>query len=398
MRARASRARRALLLSAIVALPILACQSLLGIEDDRFTVASPEAGAEASADATTELPDLCAHTGPRARPEAGAGGVSREFVFALDSYVLDDGTAGFDLDGVCTCNPLDRSLGGGRDSCIAPTDASTCDDDGGVDNRLGFSLAGIKSVLDVSGIFNRQVACGGETVLLVLSDYNGEADDPDVKLQVVETLGILGDDGGVDAGPDCAVQGQPPTAPPKRDGKDVWNVPRGALARPEIRGWVRDFHLVVDARKSPATLPFTFGRTLVTLSGAAIEGRLVPMDADGGDLPIVDGRVEGGPAAQFRLTDAVLAGRAPVLQVVVGAGLLNQGGYVCNSPAWSFVKRVICGTPDTVENVADDLAGRPCDAVSIGARLEAVPAQRGPERERTETTPCGPNWAKQTCN
>lgn len=396
--------RRALLGFVAAAAPLLACQVLVGIEDDRFTVAPPTQTPEASADAPPQ-PDLCEHRGPPPRPEGGLGGDGRRFVLAVDSYVLDDQRAGFDLDQVCTCDPLDRSKGAGQATCIAPTDQPACDEEGGIDNRLGSALAPLKDlVVDVGAIFNQQVECGGETLLLVLSNYNGEADDIDVKLSVVETLGILDDsDGGTDAGTleGCAVDGQPRTLPPKRDGTDVWNVPLGAStpgARTEVSGWVKNFQLVADARQSTSTLPFYFGRTLVTLSGVAIMGQLVPLDGAGKELPIVDGRVQGGPATAFRLTRATLAGRAPARQVVVGAGLLKPDVYVCNALVWPLVKNIICGAPDTVHNIGLDLAGQPCDAISVGARFEAVPAILGPERPRTETTPCGPDWDKQSCD
>ena len=386
------RLRRALCFLLAAATPLVACQLVVGIEDDRFTVAPPVIPPDPASDASSEeaavLPDLCAHRGPPARPDGGAGGDGQKFILAVDSYVLDDVNSGFDLDGICTCDPLDRSQGAGRATCGSPTNDALCDGDGGVDNRLAATLAPLGGIVDVSAIFNRQVACGRETLLVVLSNYNGEANDLDVKVSVIEAFGIPDDDGGASANAGCAVQGEPPTLPPRRDGNDSWDVPPGATtpgARTEISGWVTDFHLVVDARRSTSTVPFYFGGTLVTLSGFVMSGKLVPL-----------GVVDGGPA--FRLREATLAGRAPARQVAIGAGQLNLGGgYLCDVPNWSSLKAAICDATDTVHNIGLDLTGQPCDAVSVGVRFEAIPALLGTERSRVKTTPCGSNWEMQNC-
>jgi len=394
--------RRAFLFVLAAASPLVACQMLVGIDDDRFSVARPAPTPDASTDADTPLPDLCAHRGPPARPEGGAEGEARRFVLAVDKYVLDDKTAGFDLDHACTCDPLDRSRGAGQPTCTSSTSGPTCDGDGGVDNSLAAALEPVDGLLDINEVFNRNVACGRATVLIVLSDYNGEADDLDVKLSVIEGLGILDEsDGGAGADAGCAASGGPPTLPPRRDGTDPWTVPPGATtpgARTEVSGWVKNFQVAVDGRQSTSTLPFLFGRTLLTLSGVVLTGDLVPLGKTGEDLPVVDGRIQGGPATSFRLTRATLGGRAPARQVVVAAGQLETGlPPLCNAPEWPFLKSVICSTADSLQNIGLDRMGLPCDAISVGVRLEAVPALIGKENSRTEPSPCGPDWSKQTC-
>jgi len=382
---------------------LAACQLLVGIDEDRFTVVRSSAP-EASADAGTSLPDLCAHHSPPSRPEAGAIGENRTFVLAIDSYRLDDSTAGFDLDGVCTCDPLDRSKGAGQPTCIAPAKAdASCDGDGGIDNALGRAVESLRPLINVSEMFDRQVACGGETLLIVISDYNGEADDIAVKVSVIETVGLFeSSDGGAstDAATGC-VEAGPPTFPPRRDGTDRWDVPPGATtpgSRTEISGWVKNFHLALDNRRSTSTLPFYFGRTLVTLSGVVMTGQLVPLGAAGETLPVVDGRIQGGPAKSFRLERATLAGRLPARQVVVGAGQLRlANGFACTIPEWSILKPLICDAVDSVHDIGLDLTSQSCDAISVGMRFEAVPALVGKERPRSEESPCGPKWAEQVC-
>lgn len=115
------RLRRALVVLA-AGTSLVACQLLVGMGDDPFSVSvtpPPLPLSDASSEEAAALPDLCAHRGPPPRPEGGAGGDNRRFVLAVDSYILDDSTAGFDLDQVCTCDPLDRSKGAGRATCVA---------------------------------------------------------------------------------------------------------------------------------------------------------------------------------------------------------------------------------------------------------------------------------------
>ena len=221
---------------------------------------------------------------------------------------------------------------------------------------------------------------------------------------MIETLGIPDDsDGGASkgAGPGCSADAQPPTRPPRRDGTDRWDVPPGATtpgARTEVSGWVKDFRLAIDGRGSPSTLPFYFGPTLIALNGVVLTGDLVPLGPAGETLTIVDGRIQGGPATSFRLTRATLGGRAPARQVVIAAGLLEAAGdYVCKSLVFPFVKSSLCEAADTVLDPSLDLFGLPCDAVSVAARFEAIPALVGNERSRTPIAPCGPDWANQSC-
>ncbi len=399
--------RRALLGAVVAATPLVACQLLVGIDDDTFTVVPPVAppapSPDASSDEAAALPDLCEHRGPPPRPEGGAGGENRMFVLAVARYVLNDSTAGFDLDEVCSCDPLDRSKGAGQPTCVrssaAPREAE-CDSDGGVDNAMGRALEVVSNLVDVAKGFNRQVACGRGTLLLVISNYNGEADDLDVKVSLIETLGISTDGGaGQDAGPGCAVDGEAPTAPPKGDGTDYWNVPLGATPglRTQVNGWVKDYRLAIDARRSSSTLPFYFGETLAELSGVVLTGQLVPLGPTG---EVLDGGLDAGAPTSFRLVDGTLAGRAPVQQLVVGAGLVDDGNVLaCKSPLFeTLIRPSVCAAVDTMHDTSLDLRGLPCDAVSVTARFDAVPANIGAQQPRMPRTPCGPDWDKQGCN
>jgi hypothetical protein len=387
---------------------LVACQLLVGIDDDRFTVTPSVPVSDASSEeAEAPVLESCAHLGPPPRPDGGVGGESRSFVLAVDSYVLNDSTAGFDLDDACTCDPLDRSKGPAQPTCVGPSITPSCDGDAGVDNALGRALEPLTAVVDVGASFNREVDCGRGTLLVMISNYNGEANDIDVKVSIVETLGIPDDsDGGAsaDAGPaGCSSDSNAAaTLPPRRDGTDRWDVPPGATtpgARTEISGWVNDFHLAIDGRRSPSTVPFYLGPTLLGLNGVVVSGELVPVGPSGEALAIVDGRIQGGPATSFRLTRATMGGRAPARQVLVGAGLLPNGNtYVCKSNVFQIVKSGVCGAADTVHDTSLDLLGLPCDAISVAAKFEAIPALVGNERSRAESTPCGPDWAKQTCD
>jgi hypothetical protein len=394
--------RRAFFFVVAAATPLVACQLLVGIDDDRFSVLAPPAPAAdaSSEEAAATLPDLCAHRGPPPPPEGGAGGENRTFYLAVDRYVLNEAAAGFDLDEVCTCDPLDRSRGAGQPTCAAPEgSAPACDGDGGLDNTLGRTLEPLSGLVDVAAGFNRQVDCGRGTLLLVISNYNGEADDLDVKVSVIESIGIRDpSDGGADAAAGCGADAAVPTLPPKRDGTDRWDVPLGVTpgVRAQVSGWVRDFNLVIDNRRVSSTLPFYFGATLAQLSGVVITGRLVPLGPTG---EVLDGGVDAGRPTSFRLVDGTLAGRAPAAQVLVGAGLIeSEGVLACKSAVFDAVIRpAVCGAVDTMHDTNLDLRGLRCDAISVAARFEATPAELGDQREHMVETPCGPDWDKQTC-
>jgi hypothetical protein len=374
-----------------------ACALLVGIHDHDFTVA--EAGAEASAETG---PSRCAHASPPPRPTIADTDVRKSFLLAVRRIGLsgrnDAGDAvGFDLDGVCTCDPADDTIRRGAPSCDPPPDAlreGGCDDDGGIDN----GLAAISDrVLNFPGadrfdsLINGSIDCGKETVLLYVAGYNGAADDPDVSISVIVSFGIYEDHDG-DAG--CPWNGLQPY-PAKWDGLDTWSVPDGSISNstgqplptpPYFEGWVKDFHLVVDYRSDPSAplMPLVFGGKPIENSSPALVARIVPLDDRYAELPLD----QADRATHYKLVDGVLAGRVNAASLLTSIGGFHTSAgkfdhYFCD-PAdlkplfYDPVKAIVCkGRESVISSTFDFKPDQRCDSVSIVAQFSAEPARFG---------------------
>lgn len=354
-------------------LPLLAaCQALIGIGGDDFVVddaGSSADGAEASTGDADPRPPACATgTQPVAQPTGATNGDDgARYVFAIRSIDVSGRTeagapTGFDLDRVCSCDAT-----GAPSSCVVPDKPVVpggCDDPGGVDNALFHIWNAVGS--DYYTLLNKTVAkdlrCGHDTLLLVLSQYNGLADDSEVLVHTVESFGIRDDhDGGEPDGSPCGAASA--YRPARWDGTDPWSVPTGAVAfgQPTTvarKGYVRDFQLVVDSR-GQSTGPIVLRAVSpnpMNVEQAVITGKLVPL-TDGG-------------AAGFELTDGVLAGRvnanaflaalAPS-PVAVGAGVET----FCGQAYWASLTEQLCAAVETLDDPTREFRGASCNAISM---------------------------------
>jgi hypothetical protein len=408
------RLRRALLVGvfALVGLAAWACELVAGIGEDHLTVAGKDAAPEAAA------PPGCIHADPPGRPEGGPtpAPTQQTFVLAMRSInlqVRDDAGAviGYDLDGVCTCDPREhRGL-----SCISPkSQPIPCDDDGGVDNEsthLFANLAGLSQAARLVEAPQEALGCGQLDILIVIS-YNGLANDPAARMVPLGSHGIrtphVGEAPLSDGG--CSGQGPGPPFPSRWDGTDEWSVATNSVARkagapPAVTaafndGWVNDFELVVDARNGLSEWPFVVGTSLVVFRSPVLTGRLVPLDANGNDLPVDDHGNILGTVANFRLTNALVLGRVQLDDLLSGIGASPTGTdfspYVCGLGAlYDGFKEKLCATGDIMSDRFGDFQGRSCDAVSFGVNFEAYPARIGIDYDRPTPNSdggCGPDW------
>ena len=372
---------------------VAACQILIGIDDDDFTV-KPGAGTEAeagidAADAAPPFVDRCMSARP---PQAPAGTTSRlrnTYFIAFDHLdfggLNDAGLAvGYNLDDVCTCFSGGTTKHDGMRSCASTDDSTFCDEnDAGIDNAFSPLYTALIKI-DQSGKAKEQqqngADCGRQTLIAVLRDYNGTANDSDVALGVFISNGIYetldgSAPGTTDA--DCTfVGGTAMTIPPKRDGTDVWSYPESAFEPPVnidnpvpnklLTGWVTNYQLVIQFGDDKQFLPASVAGTTVTLGSPTITARLV------------------ASGAGFAMEDGILGGRVSASEVLAAFGGLSLDDdpdsgapvHACNHPAFPLLKKATCNAVDILSLPRNDFAlpTQKCDAISMMIQFSGSPA------------------------
>ncbi len=177
---------------AIAALLLLPCAALilhcaLTTSLDGLSGGSPPADAAPPPEADVVLPvadtsppsDPCTHAVPPSRPDHDDDpSTEQTLVFAIQSltFLKRNGTAGYDLDGVCTS--VNGSAHDGGPSCTSPSGARGCDGEGGIDvgaNILFATVAGFG--VDLDAVLETKTVVANEGVILVLGKYNGQSDN-----------------------------------------------------------------------------------------------------------------------------------------------------------------------------------------------------------------------------
>jgi hypothetical protein len=384
---------------------LAACQLLAGIDERPFVVADASSTTDVSDEADAMPPDPCQHVVPPPKPVAPFEETKKVYVVAIASADFggsDDAgnPIGFDLDGVCTCDPRPDTAHAGASGCMPPAKSSgVCDHDGGLDNAVFGPFQALASTTQsVKGdLIENQIRCGKESLLLYIGGYNGKADDDRVSVGLIPSWGIRTqhDAGEVDA--DC-YGGAPPSPgppyPPRWDGTDVWSFLGIAAYRQgsEILpfgvagdAYVTGFRLVVPADPK-RDVKFFLGEHELELFSPVVVADLVGVDALGRD---VDGGVLGGANA-FRVSNGSLGARIPAEAFLEAIGYLkktkNGADYFCQDPTYvGLAKQFVCPARDIAADPARDFQIQPggipfpCDAVSMAMRFTALPAQIGDE-------------------
>lgn len=361
------------LLASLLAGGLLACQLIVGVEDDVGAVRPPDAGfSDAAADRDSGEP-TCALRKPPGPPAASTVGAidNIETVFyALERVAIDPtdagGVIGYDLDNRCTGLPTEpiADAAVNRAPCVTPMRVEPfADGDGGVDNAFrdlfgAFAFATHPSPDRAANFFNDDIEVGARTLIVAIKDYNGAADDTEVNVALVASEGLT-----------AAVDGGP-----RWDGTDVWTHTEGWLNGPTftLRGYVRDHVLVASPIKDELRL--SFGGFSVMLHTATIIAKIAPM--------------------ANRLEDGTIIGRAIANEFIAAAGQIPVKDKYCGLSENPGVLGVICAQRDLGSN-ADPSAT--CDSISVGigfsavaARVE-VPAQKDPALVACDAAPtCSP--------
>jgi hypothetical protein len=378
--------RRLLFASLALGFALLACQVVAGIERVDKTVPADAALAVDVVEAAPPPRDPCNHAFAPGIPdrEDDGGAPTGPLYFAVHEMHLlpmsDAGDAlGFDLDGVCTCDPRPTTAEAGASSCVATAASGVCDSDGGVDNQLEQIIAPyVKLGLDVDkgAAISAHIAEGKQGLLVYLNGYNGTKNDRDVSVSLLLSNGIEDPSGCSNA---VVTQNNPKRYQPEWCGTDKWSYdPSSVLnGNPNLpanvgQGWVNDGVLVYQAAKSTVY----FGGAVLTLISPRTAVRLTKV------------------GTSWHL-DGVIAGRVQDTDFLRAAGMMAIGGdggstYLCTQPVlFSQLKSAMCDSLDLAESEALDFQGRPCSAISFGFSFTADSASLGgPVSDPPAPNPC----------
>jgi hypothetical protein len=289
-----------------------------------------------------------------------AGG-SISFTTAVHAIALSEhpqgGPIGVDLDRTCTCfgDPPEPP------SCVEPDiSMPACDEAGGRDNAVAPLAAQLSIALGVNNIgefYSGEADEGVWSMLIRVEDYNGEADDDQVRLSIYTTPGY----------PVLAM------GPPLWDGTDVWPVSEASVDT--------DMNGMLDINLPLYTDPkaFVTGGVLV---GSLPTSRIVmagsvsrlefTITAGGLMAQLVD------EAGGWTLRDGVMSGRwavADIFQMLSSFRDSNGAPFCTSDVLYSIAKPALCNARDISSGLGGPTAL--CDAVSIALYFEAEPAQLG---------------------
>ncbi len=344
---------------------VVACQLVAGIgRVEKIDIVSLVAD---SSEVDAGVPnDPCLHASVAAKPDSDpAPDVDiGQITLGLHQLSLfsDSGVpVGLDLDRVCTCEGRPGTAYGGVSSCKPTAPTEVCDPPGGVDN----ALAGlVRKYRDIPGFtidedLNIRIDRGQRDVILVLSKYNGLANDRQVDFRLLTSRGI--ESACNDAG-----------SVPGWCGQDRWTPTSGSSIAGT--GWVSNYQLVVESTQT-ATLPFTDYPLIV-------------------GSPVFTGHlVSTGPPLGWRVESGIVAGRiaAGNLLALMGNIGADDKPKFCSDPLTSSfftaLQVDICGRRDAKEQKDLDFQNAGCDAISVGLSFAADPVLLGASSELPSTAP-----------
>jgi hypothetical protein len=382
--------RRALFAVLVLGIAGVACQVVAGISRVDQVDPIPDGGPEGGGDGGPP-PDPCRHNVPPSMPDTDDDPNTSidDFYIALRSVTLlapVGETLGFDLDGVCSCDVRPNTAHDGGQSC--QTTKKFCDGDGGVDNQVATFATDFAPLIDIdkAANVNARIQRGQQTSLIVVSKYNGRANDREVAFGLFTSEGIPANQpqpGCPDAGSESGFLA------PGWCGKDKWTVSASTVVQLGTKftpkavgtGYVSNYRFVVRF-SGAAAVPFAGYR--LSLGSPVSSGLLVPL---GPDLQPLDTKAGPPPKDQiafWRLDNGMLAGRIPVSDLLAAVGTVNTPGgdggpsnpHLCSTPTFAAVKSEVCGRQDINSTLNLDFAtGAACDALSTAIGLTGGPAQ-----------------------
>jgi hypothetical protein len=381
--------RKLAVLSFVLGATVLACQLVAGIERvDKVDPPPAEAGPDVVVP-DAYVADPCNHVRPPPPPTRDdAPAVNLEPIYlALREVALSPstplGAVGFDLDQSCTCDTRPGGAHEGGSSCESSR-AAQCDSDGGVDNQGGLALATYASFIDIdkSASINDRIAAGLQTSFVVITRYNGRANDSEVGFGIFTSEGMR--DGPGCPGSTTDVNG---VTTPGWCGEDVWTATESTVTGTDGKvvprsvgtGYVTNYEFVVELN-SPASIPF--GGYRLTLGSPVSTGHLVPLDAN--LMPLDTSNPASVDLAKYwRIERSVIGGRVPASELLGALGTVfapgDAGGPkppLCASPLFPALKTQICDQVDISASKAFDfIPNAKCDSLSVGVGMTATSAK-----------------------
>lgn len=362
---------------AVVAGSLLACQILVGIEDDpgveRFPPRPPDAMA---LDAAPDV-DPCPHAGPPGEPDSGASSPDTQVVLAVRRVRLGgftDFPQAFDFDKTCSCENRDERLPNvpqtsckqAGDPCAPgnPTDDPAGRDLGAVNAFRGASF--VLGQLEQTTV-NPYFELGRAGVLLRIDGYNETPNDRRVVVTVLPSRGIQEPANG---GPMRSVDTACMALEPAVDGRPRWSsmldagpdatldrwYTSGAGEATGSVGYVTDGQVIVNGAKTAYEIPF--GGFSLRQTGS-----------------IFVAKVQRGANGRWTLRGNIvgLVSAAKLLEVL--GRLPSGGGFLCEGGVGLGVSTFICDARDLLESSDDPT--KPCDSVALAIGIEAEEAVIG---------------------
>jgi hypothetical protein len=283
-----------------------------------------------------------------ARPVNAPQGGGADLVGAVQRlafYETNDTTAGFDLDGQCTCL-------GGRPTCEPIRSAPACDSPGGVDNQGGNVL---RAVFPPADRFTSDLEHAIYGLAFVVNGYNGKGNDDTVAVSIFNVVGVNGKTDG--------------SATAKFDGTDAFiadvdsTVTETELSPTflDSKAYVTDDVLVAHFNKLSLNLTLP----------EPISARIVEVFQDASLV----GKIEHDDKG-LRIPEALVVGRIPLETMFAQAG---PASTCSDATLFTRLKDVICPSLDISASSSADGTGEECDAISFAMKLDVTPAKLDPK-------------------
>lgn len=329
---------------AALVLPVLCvaagCQILSGLNEDLVLGVPPDGGDDASGG--------CGHATTPQRPNTPDDNTKdTTFVTAIRAIRFEAPPnaepLGLDLDRYCSCQ-------GEPPSCIAPSKQDSelsCDLAQGRDNMMPTFTQWLSTLLlfqspqELSSLFTDFAYLGRWSILMRVSEYNGLADDPKVRVEwIPSTVGSVS---------------------PQWNGTDVWPADFSALVD---GGAPRYFDTEGFVTKNQLNFSLVEGN--IQMTNGILNFGLRFSDST------VTANIQKNAQGKFSLAQGTLAGRIPLRDLFV---MLNDfrdhnGAPVCTeSPFFLGIRDSFCRVLDI--QVGSPQPNKRCDAASFALGFEA---------------------------
>jgi hypothetical protein len=319
-----------------------------------------EVGAPVIVDAGMDVvtpPDAALEAGPahcgKTYPDPPGGAdppISNTIVVAMHSVDLGEGEVnppGYDLDAKCTC------FEDAGPTCVSVN--QHCDAPDGVDSA-GAQLINLVSIAVGAGnfgssYFSTQADQGHWSLLIQISNYNGQPNDPSVDVAIFPSKGLS-------------------AVTPKWDGSDAWpieptSVVGGDLAKPVYTSggaYVSGGVLVAAMPSVSLQISGSINTITIKLSDGVLTGALSQV------------------GQSWRITDGVIAARwfEPDIFAALSSYRDSNGMPLCTDIGfvYSTAKSAICNGLDILKDQGG-AKSLPCDSLSMGIGFKADPAMLG---------------------